>query len=65
MKSKKQPSLADRIKAVKDEADAELDRLAEEMRPSNIPGPSMRQMWMAKAGGNVLETYLMLMEKGL
>jgi len=64
MKSKK-PTLADRIKAIKDEAESELDRLAEELRPSNVPGPSLRQMWMAKAGNNVFEAYLLVTDKGL
>ena len=64
MKSKK-PTLADRIKAVEDEAEAELDRLAEEMRPPNVPGPSLRQMWLAKAGGNTLKAYLLVTTKGL
>jgi hypothetical protein len=62
---KTKPTLAERIKAVEEEADAELDILAEQMRPSNIPGPSLRQMWLARAGGNVLEAYLSVMEKGL
>jgi len=64
MKSKK-PTLADRIKAIEDETDAELDRLAEELRPSNVPEPSIRQIWFAKTGGNVLKAYLLVMEKGL
>ena len=64
MKSKKL-TLADRIKAIEVETDAELDRLAEELRPSNGPGPSLRQMWLAKTGGNTLKAYLMVIEKGL
>ena len=64
MKSKKL-TLADRIKAIEVETDAELDRLAEELRPSNVPGPSMRQMWLARTGGNVLKAYLLVTEKGL
>ena len=65
MKKSNKPSLADRIKAIEDETDAELDRLAEELRPSNVPGPSIRQIWLAKTGGNVLKAYLLVMEKGL
>ena len=61
----KKATLADRIKAVQEEAEAELDRLSEAMRPSNIPAPSLRQMWLARAGGDVLEAYLEVMEKGL
>ena len=61
----KKATLAERIKAVQEEAESELDRLSEEMRPTNIPGPSLRQMWLARAGGDVLEAYLSVMEKGL
>lgn len=52
------PTLAERIGALKEEIEAELDRLAEERRPPSVPGPWMRQNWMAKAGGNVFEAYL-------
>jgi hypothetical protein len=52
------PTLAERIEALREEVNAELDRLAEERRPPSIPGPWMRQNWMAKGGGNVFEAYL-------
>lgn len=65
MKKSNKPTLAKRIEADKAEAEAELDKLAEELRPSNVPGPSLKQMWMAKAGGNVFEAYLLVTTKGL
>jgi len=52
------PSLAERIEALEAECDAELDRLAEETRHANIPAGVIKQMWMAKGGGNVLHAYL-------
>jgi hypothetical protein len=59
--AKQKPSistLAERIEALREEVSAVLDRLAEERRPPSIPGPWMRQNWMAKGGGNVFEAYL-------
>src|SRR5262249_10279986 len=55
---RKIPTLAERIAALEEESDEALDKLAEEMRPPNVPGPALRQMWMAKAGGNVFDAYL-------
>jgi len=56
-KQKKQRalSLAERIEAIKEEAERGLDRLAEERRPESVPAPWIRQNWMAKAGGNEFE----------
>jgi hypothetical protein len=47
------PTLAERIKALREEVEKELDRLAEEKRPASVPGP-----WMARGGGNLFEAYL-------
>jgi hypothetical protein len=47
------PTLAERVEALKEEVDAELDRLADLHRPSNVPAPWLRLNWMAKAGGNL------------
>lgn len=58
VQKRKIPTLAERIAALKEESDEALDKLAEEMRPPNVPGPALRQMWMAKAGGNVFDAYL-------
>jgi hypothetical protein len=52
------PSLVGRIEALENEVEAELDRLAEETRHANIPAGVIRQMWMARGGGNVLHAYL-------
>jgi hypothetical protein len=52
------PTLAERVEALKEEVEAELDRLAELHRPPSIPGPWIRQNWMGKGGGNVFEAYL-------
>jgi hypothetical protein len=52
------PSLAERIIALKEEVEAELDRLAEARRPPSVPGPWMKQNWMGKGGGNAFEAYL-------
>ena len=52
------PSLAERIRALEEEAGDEIDRLAEATRHANIPAGVIRQMWMAKGGGNVLHAYL-------
>jgi len=57
----KKPSLAERVKALREECDAELDRLAEELRPKNergaIPAVSLRAMWVAR-GRNAFDSYL-------
>jgi hypothetical protein len=52
------PTLAERIVALREEVEAELDRLSELNRPPSIPGPWIRQNWMGKGGGNVFEAYL-------
>jgi len=52
------PSLAERIRALEEEASDEIDRLAETTRHANIPAAVIRQMWMARGGGNVLHAYL-------
>ena len=57
-KKQVEPSLAERIEALEAECDAALDRLAEETRHANIPAGVIRQMWMARSGGNVLHAYL-------
>ena len=51
-------SLAERIEALEAEADAELDRLANETRHANIPAGVIKQMWMARGGGNTFYAYL-------
>jgi len=57
-KKPKKQSLADRVKALRDECDAELDRLAEAGRPSSIPACSIRAMWMARGAGHIFDAYL-------
>ena len=52
------PTLAERIEALREEIDEELTRLSEEKRPWNVPGPCVRQGWMARGGGSVFEAYL-------
>ena len=52
------PSLSERIRALEEEASDEIDRLAETTRHANIPAGVIRQMWMARGGGNVLHAYL-------
>jgi hypothetical protein len=53
----KAPTLAERVKALEEEVDAELDRLAEAHRPENVPAPALRLMWTAKAMGNIFVAY--------
>jgi hypothetical protein len=53
------------VEALKEEVDAELDRLADLHRPSNVPAPWLRLNWMAKAGGNMFEAYLMAVKLDL
>jgi len=61
-KKPKKQSLAARVKALRDECDAELDRLAEELRPKSergaLPAQSMRAMWLARGGGHIFDAYL-------
>jgi hypothetical protein len=56
------PTLAERIEAFKEEVEEALSALAEEHRPKRedgaVPAGTMRQLWMARAGGNVFEGYL-------
>jgi hypothetical protein len=49
---------AEAIKALKDRVDERLDRMAENCRPTSIPGPWLRTNWMGKGGGNVFEALL-------
>jgi hypothetical protein len=55
---RKIPTLAERIQALKEEIDGELDRLAEQNRPANIPAPWLKQNWLGKANGNAFEALL-------
>jgi len=57
------PSLAERISALKEEVESELDRLSEANRPSTVPGPWVKQNLMAKAGGNAFEAYLLAVKE--
>jgi len=52
------PTLAERIEALKEEVEEALTALSEERRPASVPGPWIRQNWMARGGGNVFEAYL-------
>ena len=52
------PTLASRIRELEEEADAELDRLAEKHRPPNVPAGWMRVNWMARGAGSVFAAYL-------
>jgi hypothetical protein len=68
------PTLAERIAALREEVEAELDRLAELHRPKGewkdtaivgvkdlvgaVPAEDIRLGWMAKGGGHVFEAYL-------
>lgn len=52
------PTLAERITALKEEAEDALDRLSETHRPPGVPGPQLKRMWLAKAAGNQFEAYL-------
>ena len=57
------PSLADRIEALREEVSDALSALAELHRPSSVPGPWLRQNWVAKAAGNVFEAYLLAVKE--
>jgi len=61
-KSEKTPSLAERVEALEKEIDAELDRMAEEVRPKDehaaVPAGTIRRMWEARAAGNLFHAYL-------
>jgi len=61
---KKQQSLAERIEKLRAECDAFLDSEAEKVRHSSIPAPTIRQLWMAKAGGNLFEATLLASKEG-
>ena len=67
MAKKSEKTLADRIIAIEKEADAELDRLAEEVRPKDehaaIPAGTIRRMWEARAMGNIFYAYLVAVGK--
>jgi len=55
-------ALEDRIVEMEEEVDAELDRMAEEVRPKDehaaIPAGTIRRMWEARAGGNLFHALL-------
>ncbi|PWT79340.1 MAG: hypothetical protein C5B58_13665 [Acidobacteria bacterium] len=61
------PSLAQRIEALKEEVEEALSALAEEHRPKRedgaVPAGVIRQLWMARAGGNVFEAYLIAVKE--
>jgi len=61
-KSEKKVPLEERIEALEKEIDAELDRMAEEVRPKDergaIPAGTIRRMWLARAAGNLFHAYL-------
>jgi len=61
------PSLAERVEALKEEVEEALNALAEERRPKGegraVPAGAMRQLWMAKAGGNMFEAYLIAVKQ--
>jgi len=57
------PTLVERVEALKEEVSDALTALADLHRPSNVPGPWLRQNWIAKAGGNVFEAYLVAMKE--
>ena len=66
--AKKKATLEARIKALENEVDAELDRLAEEVRPKSehaaIPAGTIRRMWEARATGvNLFHAYLVAVGK--
>jgi hypothetical protein len=64
----KKKSLIERLEELREEIDAELDRLAEERRPKGIgavPAGALRQIWLAKGGGNVWDAYAYLAAKEL
>jgi len=44
-------TLVEEAEALDDHADILLDQLAEKYRHSNIPAGALRQLWMARAGG--------------
>ena len=56
-KKSKAPTLAQRIHDIEKEAETGLTRLSEKYRPPGVPGPTLRQMWVAKAGGNIFHAY--------
>jgi len=55
-------SLATRIKQVRADCEAEVDRLAEELRPKGegkaVPAVSMRRQWLAMANDRIEDAYL-------
>jgi hypothetical protein len=61
-KQQKKQSLADRVKALRAECEAALDKEAEKQRPKGegcaLPAESMRAMWMARGGGHIFDAYL-------
>lgn len=66
--TRKTPSLAERVEALEKEIDAELNRMAEEVRPKSehaaIPAGTIRRMWEARATGvNLFHAYLVAVGK--
>jgi hypothetical protein len=57
------PTLAERVEALETEVDAELDKIAEKHRPSNVPATTLRRMWEAKAAGNLFQAYLVAVKE--
>jgi F0F1-type ATP synthase membrane subunit b/b' len=59
---KSEKTLEERIEAMEKEIDAELDRMAEEVRPKGehaaVPTGTIRRMWEARAAGNLFHAYL-------
>jgi len=62
--AKKRNDLAERLEAIREEADKELDRLAEERRPESVPAGWMRLNWLARANGNIYEACLAAIREG-
>jgi hypothetical protein len=56
--AKKMITLAERVESLEQECSDALDRLAEENRPASVPARVIRQLWTAKAAGNVFHAYL-------
>jgi len=62
MKKVVKKSLAERVEELRDECEAELNRLSEEGRPPGIPAPSIKMMWLAR-GGSVFEAALVALKE--
>jgi len=51
------PTFAERIEALREDVEDEVNRRAEEKRPPSVPAGWMRQHWMARTG-NIFDAYL-------